>query len=192
MYYPRQADPWEYYWVRVEGDDLAPFFDSIRADSDGVFRHALHEELQGLYAMMTALDQPKYASLKSSAFPELFKKLHRPDATQPQPASRFYTERVKQMIDAHLHEPVRIGAIADRLHLNRSYLRNLFVTEEGISPCQYRQKKRMETAAQLLRETTYSVGTIANSVGYEDQLLFSRAFKKAYSVAPTVYRQQES
>jgi AraC family transcriptional activator of pobA len=43
-------------------------------------------------------------------------------------------------------------------------------------------------AARLLRFTGLTVGEIAFRAGYEDQLYFSRAFKRRYGVAPSEYR----
>ena len=43
-------------------------------------------------------------------------------------------------------------------------------------------------AARLLRFTDLTVGEIAFRAGYEDQLYFSRAFKRRYGVAPSAYR----
>jgi AraC family transcriptional activator of pobA len=43
-------------------------------------------------------------------------------------------------------------------------------------------------AARLLRFTDLTVGEIAFRAGYEDQLYFSRAFKRRYGVAPMGYR----
>ncbi|MDD2374781.1 MAG: helix-turn-helix domain-containing protein, partial [Eubacteriales bacterium] len=38
--------------------------------------------------------------------------------------------------------------------------------------------------------TSLSIGEIANSVGYNDALLFSKSFKKEKGVTPTKYRRQ--
>jgi AraC family transcriptional activator of pobA len=46
----------------------------------------------------------------------------------------------------------------------------------------------MLEAARLLRFSDLSVGEIAYRVGFEDQLYFSRAFKRRYGEAPTPYR----
>jgi AraC-like DNA-binding protein len=46
----------------------------------------------------------------------------------------------------------------------------------------------MERAAVLLASSELSVGIISSSVGYGDQLSFSKAFKKHFGVSPTVYR----
>jgi AraC family transcriptional regulator, transcriptional activator of pobA len=46
----------------------------------------------------------------------------------------------------------------------------------------------MLEAARLLRFTDLTVGEIAFRAGFEDQLYFSRAFKRHYGVAPSAYR----
>ncbi len=46
----------------------------------------------------------------------------------------------------------------------------------------------MLEAARLLRFSEMSVGEIAYRSGYGDQLYFSRAFKRTFGEAPSVYR----
>ena len=46
----------------------------------------------------------------------------------------------------------------------------------------------MLEAARLVRYTDLTVGEIAFRVGFEDQLYFSRAFKRHRGEAPTAYR----
>ena len=49
--------------------------------------------------------------------------------------------------------------------------------------------RRMLEAARLLRFTDLSVGEIAFRAGYEDQLYFSRAFKRHAGASPQAYRE---
>lgn len=48
----------------------------------------------------------------------------------------------------------------------------------------------MIKATELLKLTTLSVGDVSKAVGYENQLHFSRAFKKIYGVSPREWRNQ--
>ena len=57
-----------------------------------------------------------------------------------------------------------------------------------MSPKQYLLNKRLTRAKELLKETNASVFEIANSVGYDDQLYFSRIFKKHIGISPTEYK----
>ena len=46
----------------------------------------------------------------------------------------------------------------------------------------------MNKAASLLQETGISIHDVAESVGYEDALAFSRIFKQRLGVSPREYR----
>lgn len=60
----------------------------------------------------------------------------------------------------------------------------------GIAPKDYLIGKRIAHAKRLLRETDASVMEISVSVGYVDQLYFSRIFKKREGISPLAYRKQ--
>jgi AraC-like DNA-binding protein len=49
----------------------------------------------------------------------------------------------------------------------------------------------MERAGSLLRHSDLSVGAVAISVGFEDTLYFSRAFRKFFGASPSDYRARE-
>ena len=49
-----------------------------------------------------------------------------------------------------------------------------------ISPTQYILSLRMVNAQSLLENTDYKIGEIAEIVGYDNQLYFSRVFRKEY------------
>jgi AraC-like DNA-binding protein len=48
----------------------------------------------------------------------------------------------------------------------------------------------MLEAARLLRFTSLTVGEVAFRAGYQDQLYFSRAFKRHYGEPPVAYRER--
>ena len=47
---------------------------------------------------------------------------------------------------------------------------------------------RMDRSRALLRHTNVSVSSVAREVGYEDQLAFSKIFKKKFGISPAQYR----
>jgi AraC-like DNA-binding protein len=84
---------------------------------------------------------------------------------------------------------VHIETIAQTLGLNRKYLSKMFKQEMGITPQQYLIQFRMNRACELLQNPILTVGEVASSVGYADQLLFSKIFKRTMAVSPREYRQ---
>jgi transcriptional regulator GlxA family with amidase domain len=47
---------------------------------------------------------------------------------------------------------------------------------------------RMQVATQKLRNTSASLAQVAESVGYDSEPAFSRAFKKTFGAAPATWR----
>ncbi|RKN83804.1 AraC family transcriptional regulator [Paenibacillus ginsengarvi] len=95
---------------------------------------------------------------------------------------------VLKYIETHLHENVTVQQLADLVHFHPNYLIRQFRELVGVSPIQYVQRLKMETAKSLLTATNEPVSEVARAVGLE-LYYFSRMFKKHMGVAPTEYRQ---
>jgi len=52
-------------------------------------------------------------------------------------------------------------------------------------------KTRFDNARVLLLETDYSVKSISNLCGYEDESFFIASFKKRYGLTPQGYRTEK-
>jgi len=72
--------------------------------------------------------------------------------------------------------------------LSRSALADRFLRLIGVPPMQYLGGWRMQVATQKLRNSRASLAQIAESIGYESEAAFSRAFKKALGTAPATWR----
>lgn len=59
------------------------------------------------------------------------------------------------------------------------------------TPLQYIVSLRMTNAMNLLDNTNYNISQVAEAVGYENPLYFSRLFKKNIGVSPKEYRQRK-
>jgi AraC family transcriptional activator of pobA len=77
---------------------------------------------------------------------------------------------------------------ADALRVPASALSRALADITGRTTKQLITDRVMLEAARLLRFTELTVGEVAYRTGFEDQLYFSRAFKRRYGVAPTPYR----
>ena len=82
--------------------------------------------------------------------------------------------------------------IADYVGLSRSHLFRSFETVLQTSPKEYLSQFRIKQACYLLRHSNLSVTAIANSVGFESSLYFSKAFKKIKHMPPREYKQIHS
>ena len=85
---------------------------------------------------------------------------------------------------------IRVNDIVEYIGFTRSYFTSVFRKQTGISPQEYLLQCRFKNGCRLLKETDYPIQKIAQLVGYEDPLAFSKAFKKYYKISPTVFREQ--
>ena len=116
----------------------------------------------------------------------LMKNLHKKKFSSP------YILQCVKYIDDHLHAKVTISDIAEELGLNACYLSTLFKKETGITIHSYLQKKRLETAANILSQTDHTYSSIANTLGYSSQSHFIQVFHKYYGITPAQYRKQHA
>ena len=72
--------------------------------------------------------------------------------------------------------------------ISRSHLFRSFQNYMNRSPKEYLTEYRIKQACRLLRETDLSVSAIAYSVGFENNLYFSKAFRKQKGESPSEYR----
>ena len=89
---------------------------------------------------------------------------------------------------AHIHIPM----LADRAGINEFKLKVGFKELFQTSPYQYRLRLCLEKAKELLEDTDDTIDQIASKVGFDTYNGFSTAFKKAFSIAPTQYRNRLS
>ena len=101
-----------------------------------------------------------------------------------------HIKRTITYINDNYASKIKINELADHVGVNRSYLASSFKKATGYSPKEYLLTLRMEKAKSLLEKTDMLVNAVANSVGYTDQLAFSRMFKEYTGISPKAFREE--
>ncbi len=96
-----------------------------------------------------------------------------------------------EKVGSDLAEPWSLVEMAKQAHLSTEHLRRLCVRTLGRSPVQHVTYIRMQRAQQLLEATDDKIETVAPMVGYENAMVFSRAFKRWVGLTPTEYRSRK-
>jgi AraC-like DNA-binding protein len=81
-----------------------------------------------------------------------------------------------------------VEELARTCSLSRSAFAARFVARVGKPPATYLAHVRLDAATALLRDTSLSVASIAQRVGYESEAAFGRAFKNRYGTPPARWR----
>ena len=100
--------------------------------------------------------------------------------------------RAMKLIHDQSAEKLTIDDLASAAGMSRSGFALQFKKVTQISPIAYLAKWRMWQATDLLNTTGMGLARIAEQVGYESEISFSRAFIREYGIAPGEYRRQST
>jgi len=103
-----------------------------------------------------------------------------------------YVARALALLHREVARRWTVDDLGREVGLSRSALADRFLHLIGVPPMHYLSQWRMQVATQKLRGTSTSLGQVAETVGYDSEAAFSRAFKKAHGVAPATWRRANS
>ncbi|MCS7463854.1 response regulator [Paenibacillus doosanensis] len=86
-------------------------------------------------------------------------------------------------------EGISLQQAADKVHLNKTYLSELFKKKMGVSFNDYLTHLRIEKVKELIRSGDSTIGMMAEQVGYPDGSYLTKVFKKATGMTPLEYKQ---
>ena len=184
------TDPWEYYWVGFDGASAALLLartplsrrTPVAALGDGRLRQALLDIYKARGSdypsavRMAGYLQAALGLLMESAPPK------------GEAALTAYARQGAEFLQQNYSRPIGVEDAAAAVGVSRSTLYRAFQTEFHRSPSAYLTGYRIQRACQLLESSALPVGAVATSVGYEDHLYFSRAFRRELGCTPTEYR----
>jgi AraC-like DNA-binding protein len=96
--------------------------------------------------------------------------------------------RARDEMDRRYAEPLDIPALAAIAHLSASQFGRVFKAVYGETPHRYLQRRRVERAMTLLRQTDRPVTDIAWDVGFASLGTFSRTFSTVVGCSPSEFR----
>lgn len=97
-------------------------------------------------------------------------------------------QRVIKCIKEAMPGQLTLKEAAAKLHMNPSYLSQLFKQQTGVTFSDYVLKVRLEEAKRLLACTSLRMSEISERLGYTDLTYFSGNFKKLTGMTPSEYR----
>ena len=95
---------------------------------------------------------------------------------------------IRRYMEEHLDEPLTIPFLSRRVCLSTTTFKEGFRRLYGLPVHTWLRQRRMERAAELLRDSSLSVLGVAQSVGYGSASQFSAAFHRQYGMTPAMYR----
>ncbi len=99
-----------------------------------------------------------------------------------------FVDRLAANLDAAV--PARAADLAASVHLSRSHFERVIAAVAGESPTRFRSRVLMERAAYRMIVTDDTLLDIATAAGFTSHEAFTRAFRRAYGLAPSTWRKR--
>jgi AraC family transcriptional regulator len=97
--------------------------------------------------------------------------------------------RVTDLIHSCYDRPLTIEELAEAAHWSRFHMMREFKTVHAISPYEYLQRRRTQTAARLLCTTDLSVAEIADRTGFHDRSTLVRRLRRSRGLGARALRE---
>ncbi|MBR5798777.1 MAG: helix-turn-helix transcriptional regulator [Lachnospiraceae bacterium] len=203
LYRPKEPQKYEYYgedqtevyWVHFTGGNVTNILRSYGlTDDKRVFYCGSGLDYQNLFrTMINELQMCKenYAEMLEMYLRQIFIMLNRYFINSLKADNTHLVEEIDKAtlyFNEHYSEDISIDEYAQNNHVSVSWFIRTFKHCTGSTPMQYILSKRIYNAEILLHDSSYNITEIAQIVGYDNPLYFSRIFKKAKGLSPSEYR----
>ena len=98
--------------------------------------------------------------------------------------------RVQDFVSYHYMEDIKVEDLAKSCHISETHFRRVFTSYMKMSPLEYINTVRINTACELLETTDDPVADIAHKCGFTTNSTFNRNFKQLMGVTPLEWRKR--
>lgn len=195
-YQADKDDPWHYSWVGFHGLKAEAYLlEAGLTQKHPIFEYTEDDFIGNcFFEMAEAYYLKRGGDIKRLAYLYLFLyKLTQVNAKDLYYDSRgdrheLYISEALKFMEMNYSGKLTVDMIANFVGLNRSYLNSIFKENLGKTLQQYLMELRILKACELLENENLSIGDVSRSVGYPDQLLFSKVFKRLQGTTPSEYK----
>ncbi len=145
---------------------------------------AIFDEIMKDNTLDFNLDNKLYSNLTEQLLIRLTRNINVKNITSIDPR----VEKACQFLQLKFKEKTSLSNLASHCQISESRLSHLFTKTMGISINQYKSHLRIQFAKQELLESTKSISTIGDELGFSDPPQFSRFFTKEVGKSPKSYR----
>ncbi|SFG56436.1 transcriptional regulator, AraC family [Lachnospiraceae bacterium C7] len=187
--------PWEYTWVGFAGSDAPTILQSTDFTKESPFIRQLENGEEIKRNILSIYDSRgnnfesavamtgKLYTLLSSLLKISSKKICTNNNVS-------YVQKAIEFISENYSYPITIEDVATYVGLSRSHLFRTFQTVLNVSPKEYLTDFRIKQACNLIENTDLTFTAIANSIGFDNSLYFSKTFHKRKGLSPMEYKKK--
>lgn len=192
-----ETDPWEYAWVGFTGSDAAMILQAtdFSKEKPYIINTPLGEDIKRQILHIYDARGNEFAhsvEMTGRLYTTLALFMQGAHKKDKQNSAQSYVQKSIEYISANYSYPITVEDIASYVGLSRSHLFRSFEAALHQSPKEYLTDFRIKQACYLLKNTNLSITAIANSIGFDNSLYFSKTFHREKGLSPTNYRKKYS
>ncbi len=191
-----EIDQWLHYWAVFQ---LKPEWEELMqwpVCAQGMFKLSIEEEagflpFEKLFDQMLKLneeDGPLSERLQANLLEQLLLRAGRYLAAEGFGALDVRVLKAMELMEGHLQAMTSVAEVANLCNLSESRLSHLFQQYLGMGVQKYRSNLRLQRAKKLLATTDEPIARVAEAVGYEDPVQFSKFFSRNSGHSPREFR----
>lgn len=196
-YEASKEDPWCYTWINFMGINSQMYlYQLLTSNNDIYIIHGLDtmKYKNCIFDIFSILGTPTSQYFQANGIlykimAMLFQDIEFQESSWDK---NSVIDEVKFYLDINYAEKIKLQDVAKAYGIHPNYLTRIFHEKYGASPKQYLMNLKLKKAGRLLATTKLNISIIASSLGFDDQLSFSKYFKKKFGVSPSEYRRQST
>lgn len=188
----------ETYWVHFTGNNVERILEyyNITAGVNVIYT-GLSRNYKWLFRQMIQelqLQKTNFSDMNTLQLRQLLLYVSR-NINEEMPVSAELLDEIEQAMhyfNKNFYRQIVIEDYAKEHHMTPWWFIQNFKRIAQVTPIQYIVSLRINNAMNLLDSTNYSIAKIANAVGYDNALYFSRLFRKHTGFSPREYRKRKN
>lgn len=191
------TDPWGYSWIGFLGTAAEKYFYHLLNISEeryvmkGLDTEKYHELIRPA-AHLTETGLRNYF-LSNSILLHILAELTADTGVGAETSGDFaLADEIRYYLEMRYSEKIKMTDMARSFGVHPNYMTRVFRSRFGMTPKHFLLTLKMDKACRLLRTTSLPISMISDTLGFDDQLTFSKAFRRMYQISPTGYRENRS
>lgn len=185
------------YWVCFSGYGVEKFLEGVKIQPGQLMDIGADKWMADTFeTMISGIMQKQegyeiYSSILMQQILYKISQLLKNSAGSAEPETNECVNAASSYMNMNYHKKIIIKDMAENSGLSVSRFIQIFRVSTGITPKEYLMNVRLDKACEFLRYTNLTVKEIASMTGFEDQLYFSRVFRKHRKYSPSEYRKMK-
>lgn len=194
MYYLYADEKPETYWVHFTGSDVGLLLEHYQMPkNENIFFTGTSPDYQLLFRQIIQelqLKRVNFEDLLSMTLRQIFLIINR-YILEENNYGKAILDEIKQAtnyFNENYNKTIIIDDYAKEHAMTANWFTQSFKKVTNFTPMQYIISLRISNAMNLIENTDYNITQVAEAVGYDNSMYFSRLFKKYTGMSPTEYK----